>query len=374
MRKRNANNEIKRIKVFFIDGTKMCLVLKDLSYTSRRVICILLLCGALSACSNSSIAYYSQSVIGHSRLMLARQPVEKVLQKARESQNTELVTQLILAQELKSFATNELSLVNNNSYTSYVALEREFPVWTVVAAGEFSLQAKNWCYPIVGCAAYRGYFSKQAAIDYAASQQSKGLETTVGGVGAYSTLGWFNDPLLPSMMRYGEADFAETLFHELAHQMLYIKGDSGFNEAFATVIGEQGALKWLKSQRPKKLAEYQLRLSARSEFNSLLKKAKQALSAVYDSTVSDEQKRADKKDVFISLEREYQQLKIDKWHGRNWFDGWFSGPMNNARLASFATYRDKVPAFYSLLDQCKHDFKDCEFSRRYSSGTQQMLV
>ena len=174
--------------------------------------------------------------------MLAREPVDKVLKTANE----ELTGQLELSKQLKRFAIDELSLPESKSYNSYVALERDFPVWVVVAAPEFSVDAKQWCYPVIGCASYRGYFKKQSAQNYAKKISKKGFEVSVGGASAYSTLGWFSDPLLPSMMRYGDVNFAETLFHEIAHQKVYINGDSGFNEAFATVVGQEGAKRWLK--------------------------------------------------------------------------------------------------------------------------------
>jgi len=168
--------------------------------------------------------YYSQSVIGHSRLMMARKPVDKVIVTADEQ----------------------------------------------LAAPEFSVAPKQWCYPVIGCASYRGYFKKKSAQNYADKIAKKGFEVSVGGASAYSTLGWFADPLLPSMMRYGDVEFAETLFHELAHQKLYINGDSGFNEAYATVVGQEGAKRWLRKFRPNELKEYQDQIDATAEFNALV--------------------------------------------------------------------------------------------------------
>ena len=306
----------------------------------------------VSLTSCSTLGYYSQSVIGHSRLMLARQSIDKVLLEA----DADLKSKLLLAQDLKQFAVNRLALPDNQSYSSYVALEREFPVWTVVAAEEFSIQARSWCYPVIGCASYRGYFSKHAALEYAESLAKDNFETTVGGAVAYSTLGWFSDPLVPSMMRYGVADFAETMFHELAHQQLYIKNNSDFNEAFATMVGEQGTIIWLSENRPELLADYRQQLAARAEFSALIASTKQSLADVYSAEKSAGVMRKQKLEVFDRLNPEYQKLKQQSWQGKGWFDNWFKKPLNNARLAAFSTYRDQVPNFTSLLQQCGSNF------------------
>ena len=234
--------------------------------------------------------------------------------------------------------------------------KRDFPVWTVVAADEFSVEPITWCYPIIGCAGYRGYYSLQGANNYAKTIMGKGYETSVGGAGAYSTLGWFDDPLLPSMMRYGVADFAETIFHELAHQVVYIKNNTSFNEAFATTVGEQGALLWLHSNRPDLLAEYQARILAKDDFSRLLTANKATLAEVYASNTTLEEMRNAKQIVLGSLRKEYENLKEAKWKGVGWFDSWFDVPVNNARLAAFASYRDQVPEFANLLSVCAVDF------------------
>lgn len=285
--------------------------------------------------------------------MLARQPIEKALASADE----DLRLKLELAGKLRDFSVTELALPDNGSYRNYVALQREFPVWTVVAAEEFSVEAHRWCYPVIGCAAYRGYFSESAAQRYAESLVQKGLEATVGGAPAYSTLGWFDDPLLPSFMRYGEADLAETLFHELAHQRLYINGNSSFNEAFATVVGEQGAIRWLTMNRPEGVSAYEQRLRVRNEFSALLAEYKEQLAQLYASGKSADQMRIDKKGLFEQLRTDYEVLKKQSWQGVVWFDRWFDIPLNNARLAAFATYRDLVPKFVELLVRCDNNFQ-----------------
>lgn len=300
----------------------------------------------LSGCS--SVRYYGQSVIGHSKLMLARQPIDTAISKADQP----LKAQLELSQALRLYASQELGLPNSKSYSSYVALKREYPVWNVIAAPEFSLDAKQWCYPIIGCASYRGYFRQSSAQRYADKMERQGFETTVGGATAYSTLGWFSDPLLPSMMRYGDADLAETLFHELAHQKLYINGDSDFNEAFATVVGEIGAARWLAAVRPHQSDQYQQSLQARDQFYTLIENTKRELSKMYLEPMPVLDMQRAKKVAFAQLRANYEQLKKRKWGGQPIFDGWFEKEPNNARLAAFSTYRSKVPSLLALLNKC----------------------
>ncbi len=300
----------------------------------------------LSGCSN--VSYYSQSIVGHSRLMLARQPVDNVIKNADDA----LKSKLLLSKQLRAFAVEELGLPRSNSYKTYVALEREYPVWTVVAAPEFSLSAKLWCYPVIGCASYRGYFSESAANAYAAKLRAKGFETEVGGAPAYSTLGWFADPLLPSMMRHGDASFAETLFHEIAHQRLYVNGDSDFNEAFASVVGEVGVLRWLAQFRPHAIGQYKQQMNVREQFYELVSKVKQRLHIVYESDALKAEMAAKKNRVLNDLLAEYQELKHNEWDGKAWFQAWFKEQPNNAKFAALSTYRDRMPELRALLNQC----------------------
>lgn len=334
-----------------------------------KLLIVLSLAGLLSACS--SVAYYSQSIIGHSRLMLARQSIDEVLKTA----DPELADQLRLVQNLRQFAVSELGLPNNRSYTSYVALKRDYPVWTVVAAAEFSLEAKSWCYPVIGCASYRGFFVEEDAEQYAASLSDKGLETSVGGATAYSTLGWFSDPILPSMLGNGEAQLAEVLFHELAHQRLYIKGDSAFNEAFATVVGEQGALLWLQANAEQKVLDsYLSQRHAIADFDQLLNATKSKLAALYDSDLPVNQKQLNKKELVLELQQNYQELKETRWQGRKWFQHWFSKPVNNARLASISTYREKLPELEQLLLACDKNFTRFYRSLERLTGRDKIVV
>ncbi len=312
----------------------------------------------LSACQ--SVGYYAQSVSGHTKLMLARKPVDKALATAQPN----IARKLRLSKELKTFAVERLALPDNRSYSSYVALGREYPVWVVVAARPLSLSARQWCYPVIGCASYRGYFSERAAQKYARSLTNKGWETYVGGASAYSTLGWFSDPLLPSMMNGSDASFAEVLFHELAHQVLYKKGDSNFNEAFASVVGEQGALLWLREKQPEAVDRYQANLAARRDFSKLIEQLKEQLAHVYKEGVNEinatkpsiSPKIKAKMALIDQFRRDYEVLKRERWQGTPYYDAWVTKPINNARLAAFSTYHTLLPDFEKLLDLCQQDF------------------
>ena len=313
-------------------------------------LCLLLvLGGALVGCS--TVAYYSQSVAGHTRIMLARKPVDQAIEVAGEP----LRSQLILSQQIRRFAVADLSLPATRSYRHYVALEREYPVWNVVAAEEFSIEPKYWCYLVIGCAAYRGYFNQNNAHDYALGLQEQGFETLVSGATAYSTLGWFADPILPSMLRYGEVALVETLLHEMAHQRLYINGDSEFNEAFASLVGEEGTRRWLSQHRPHELPEYEARLRAIEQFGQLVQETKAALKVLYADASEVELKRQTKHKLLLEMQIKYDRLKSMNWGGKPWFDHWFQQPVNNARLAGFSTYRDKIPALSQLLTSCGGD-------------------
>ena len=304
----------------------------------------------MSGCE--TVGYYSQSIIGHSQLMLARQPIDKALKNVDDKDKSSL----LLAKSLRQYAIDELALPKNNSYLSYVDLKREHPVWSVVAVSEFSIQPEVWCYPVIGCASYRGYFSEKAANRYALKMKKKGLETLVGGVTAYSTLGWFNDPLIPPMFRYGDNTLAEVMFHELAHQQLYVNNNSAFSEAFATVVGEHGTLQWLRKNRPDQVEAYQERMRVRNDFSALIKSIKKDLKKVYRLDIPDQEKRQRKQAVFTQLKQNYETLKAERWQGKAWYGGWFERPLNNARLAAIATYRDLVPEFEVLLAACNNDF------------------
>jgi predicted aminopeptidase len=254
-----------------------------------------------------------------------------------------------LAKQARRFASADLGLPDNGSYTKYVDLKRPSVVWNVFATPELSMQLKQWCYPIVGCATYRGFYAKEDAERYADYLRSQGLEAYVSGIPAYSTLGWFEDPLLSSFIRFPDAEVARTIFHELGHQVLYIQGDTTFNESFASAIEEIGLEKWLQVQPERELLtkNYAEFTSRKKDFIAALKKHRLALEKVYQEGRSDEEKRQGKADVFASLQREYVTLK-ESWGGFKGYDGWFSQKLSNAHLATVATYSELVPGFIAL--------------------------
>ncbi|WP_353412806.1 aminopeptidase [Arenicella sp. 4NH20-0111] len=324
------------------------------SRSFRKLNRIALLLATLSLlCGCQSVGYYSQSIVGHSKLMLARMPIERAI-KTVDPQTAE---KLRLSKELKKFSVQELGLPDNTSYTTYVALERDYPVWVVTAAPPYSLKPKQWCYFIIGCASYRGYFSREAATAYANGLERKGWEVNVGGAPAYSTLGWFSDPILPSMLRTSDVDFAEMLFHELAHQRLYINGESSLNEAFASLVGEQGAIKWLTAYFPDKLERYLRRQQALRDFSGLIEQLKSELNRIYDQSYEDDIKGREKKKAIVTFRKNYESFKLNEWSGKGYFDNWVLQPINNARLAAFSTYHTKLPPLEALLRRCGGDLR-----------------
>jgi len=314
---------------------------------------LLVVCLPLAGCS--TVGYYSQAVSGHISLMSARVPIEQVI---ADPQTPEAVrARLRVALAAREFAVTELGLPDNGSYTRYVQLDRSAVVYNVFAAPEFSLQPKTWCFPVAGCVVYRGYFSRQRAEQEAGSYSGQGYDTWVGGAAAYSTLGRFEDPLLSTMLYGEDARLAGLLFHELAHQKLYVKGDSAFNEAFATALEEEGVRRWLEGAgRDEELAAWQAQGRRALSFEHLLARTRGFLQEVYSSAVPAAEMRVAKAEAFAQLRRDYEALKAS-WDGWSGYDRWFDAPLNNARLIPSATYRRLVPAFRILLHQADGDLE-----------------
>jgi len=300
----------------------------------------------------SQISFYSQSFIGHTKLVSKSKSVKKVL---AQTEDENLKRQLELSQEVLAFAVDELGLPDTKSYRKYVELDKDFPVWNVVAAGEFSLKAEQWCYIIIGCATYRGYFAPENAERYAQKIQEEGLETHVRGAVAYSTLGFFRDPLLSSMFRYGDLYLIEILIHELAHQELYLDNWTDLNESFANVVAREGVRRWLAERSPEQQLEYDARKQAGEDFAELVKHLKLDLAVVYEDDQTVEKKREAKKAAIDVFRVNYEHLKQGKWSGRGWYDNWMSQPLNNARLAGYSTYQNYVPSLERLLVACDND-------------------
>ena len=327
---------------------------------SRRTLVILTAVAAgvasLTLMSCSSIGYYSQAVTGHLKLMSDREPINELLKS--ESTDPELSKKLQTLVDARRFAIDTLKLPANKSYTTYAATGRDYVTWNVVAAEEFSLQPKTWCFPIAGCVNYKGYYKEQAAKDYAAVLAAERYDVTVGGATAYSTLGWFNDPVLDTMLRGGDIRYVGTLFHEMAHQVLYVKDDSNFNEAFASFVEQQGMRIWLESRDENdRIGNYQAYLERSDDFNKLLQATQADLRKLYSQELDNEVKREQKKAVFEKMQESYVSLK-QSWDGYSGYDRWFSREINNARLLSVATYRKWVPAFEAIYNEQGKSMED----------------
>lgn len=305
----------------------------------------LLVSVTLSGCA--SLGYYAQSVGGQWELWHKRRPISTVL--AAPDTPTPVRNKLQAVLRMRDFASRELALPDNDSYRSYADLQRPFVVWNVFAAKPYDTTLQQWCFPFAGCVGYRGYFSETAARSYARELNSQGLETYVGGVAAYSTLGWFDDPMLNTVINRSPARIAGLIFHELAHQQLYVKGDTAFNEGFATTVELEGVRRWLaahgdEAQR-RAYAQFRRRQDA---FVDLVVQSRDRLQALYDKGLSEAEKQAGKRAIQAHLRQQYQQLK-QQWGGYSGYDAWFAQDLNNAQLAAVTTYRDQVPAFQRLL-------------------------
>jgi predicted aminopeptidase len=334
----------------------------------------------------SAGCYLLQSVQGQLALMSKREPINFVIDQP--STAPALRAQLEAIAAIRDFASRELGLPDNGSYRSYADLGRPYVVWNVVAAAEFSVDAKQWCYPIVGCVAYRGYFAERKARRFAQALRGRGFDVAVGGVAAYSTLGHFNDPVLNTMMGWNDVELAAIIFHELTHQLLYVKNDSSFNEALATTIEEEGVRRWLLAQgREADLASHRVRQEHYAKVIELLSATRTELRAVYSSALEPSLKREKKRAAFTAMRASFARLKAG-WGGHAPFETWFDGDLNNAHLASVATYFACVPgfereleaaggnltAFYSRvralakLDQSERDARLCGAADAGSSG------
>lgn len=329
----------------------------------RAIFVLLLFTLWLSVSGCRTLSFYSQAVKGQYQLLAQRQPISDLLADPHTPQI--LRDRLLLVQQLRGFARTHLSLHLDGHYEHYVDLKREFVVWNVQAAPEFSLQAKTWWYPVVGSLDYRGYFSLAGARAYGEwLKQRRDYDVYYGAASAYSTLGWFRDPVLNTFLFEPDPELAEVLFHELGHQEVFAAGDTDFNEAFATTVGQEGTRRWLKSQGHLALQKaYETALRRNQQFVQLVMTARSRLEQLYGDTRDDEgrlrasrqpsgltpdQLREQKGRIIDQLRADYETVKMD-WNGYSGYDLWFNGPINNAKLNAVATYYDLVPGFERLL-------------------------
>jgi predicted aminopeptidase len=305
----------------------------------------LLVAGALASCS--TLHYYTQAAQGQYALLSESRPIDDWL--ADPGADSRLKSRLGAARQIRQFAVRALDLPDNGSYKNYTALQRPFVLWNVVATPELSIKPIQWCFPVAGCVNYRGYYARQDAQDYARTLREQGNDVQVDGVSAYSTLGWFNDPLISTFIHYPDAELARLIFHELAHQVVYVAGDSQFNESFASTVEEVGVERWLEQSGTPLMRENYVRYRARKEsFLALLLACRRELERTYASGAAPVEQRAAKARLFERLKDDYLVLK-QGWGGYAGYDRFFAEPLSNAHLASIATYNDFVPAFRALL-------------------------
>jgi predicted aminopeptidase len=300
-----------------------------------------------SGCTN--VGYYWQSVSGQLEVWRRERPIEEVF--ADPSAARALKDKLARVLEIRAFASRELGLPDNRSYRRYADLGRPFVVWNVFAAPEFSLKPVEWCFAFAGCVTYRGYFAKEDAERFAAGRAAEGYDVFVGGVPAYSTLGWFADPMLSTVINYSDPRLARLLFHELSHQVVYVRGDTVFNESFAVAVEKEGVRRWLASRgSPRDKASHEVAVARQDDFLRLARTYQAKLTSLYRTRMAPEAMRARKKELFEEMELDYRKLK-DRWGGFAGYDRWFVQKPNNAQLASVGIYSQLVPAFEALLER-----------------------
>lgn len=300
---------------------------------------------ALGGCA--SVGYVAQAAHGEWQLLQARRPITGII--ASPATTPALRTRLTLVQDVRQFAVTDLGLPDNRSYRSYTDLHRPFVVWNVVAAPRFSVQPLRWCFPVSGCVDYRGYFKERRARAFAAKLAARGDDVQVDGVSAFSTLGHFADPVLSTMLRYGDLDLAGTIFHELAHQLYYVPGDSEFDESFAMTVEAEGLARWLAARgRSGELAGYLRERHLEDRIDALFAQGRRQLAQLYAQALPTADKLARKRAVLTQIGARVRALESSE-HLTSGYDEWVARGLNNATLASVGTYSDCVPGFERLL-------------------------
>jgi predicted aminopeptidase len=317
---------------------------------------------ACLAAGCSTLGYYAQSVGGHLDLLARARPIDELRSDSATPQ--QLRERLALAARIRDFAVAELKLPDNRSYRSYSDLGRNAAVWNVTAAPELSLELQTWCFPVVGCVGYRGYYDLAAAQAEAGALRARGFEVNVYGVPAYSTLGkldWLGgDPLLNTFIGWSEGELARLVFHELAHQVVYAEGDTMFNESFATAVERIGVARWLAQHAGDEARrQYAAQDARREDFRALTRRYRDRLKSIYDRAAPDADKRAAKAEAMRELRADYARIKAERWAGPNGpfsgYDAWFERA-NNASFGVLAAYNELVPAFERLYEREGRDF------------------
>lgn len=307
----------------------------------------------LTSCAD--LGYYLHSARGHFDIINKQQDIHHLLQEEEIPGN--LQHQLRRVLEIRDFAFQQLQLPRSDSYSAYADLGRDHALKNLFAAEEFSIRSKQWCYPVVGCAGYRGFFDQQRLDQFVRNLQQENYDIYIARVSAYSTLGWFDDPVLNTFIHWPDYRLAGLIFHELAHQQLYVDGDTQFNESFATAVQQAGVERWLQYQgKTEQLQRYRRHLQNRQQVIGLIQQARQDLDKVYQQQIDEDTKRKRKADRLQQLKQQYQSL-AQSFEVKDGFHQWFNRDINNAQLASLSTYHDWVPAFRRLLEQQQQDFQ-----------------
>ena len=310
-----------------------------------RILLLILAVLYLSGCAE--LAYYTHAAGGQLEVISAREPIEDVIENPATNNQTR--RQLLLVQQARTFAVKELHLPDSDTFRDYADLKRPWVLWNVYATPEFSLELKQWCYPFIGCQGYRIYFDEDYAKQVAGELEQQGYETYIARSPAYSTRGWFADPVYNPMLHYDDPTLVGILFHELAHEKIYFTDDSQVNESFATIVQYEGLRRWMarRNDSPAYL-EYRRDEEREERFVSMVLAFRQELESLYRQKISDEVKRQRKQALFSSLRSKYEELK-SQWDGYKGYDHWFNKPLNNARLAPVATYNGYLKAFQAML-------------------------
>jgi predicted aminopeptidase len=327
---------------------------------------ILLLCvlPSLSACT--LLDYYGHLANGQWQLLRARQPIAEIL--ADEQRDPLLKQRLRQVQTARRWAVAALQLPDNGSYTRYAELDRPYVVWNVFATPAYSLQPVERCFPIAGCLAYQGYYALPRAQQRADELRAAGNDVYIGGVPAYSTLGWFDDPVLSSMMRWDDATLIGTVFHELAHQQLYLQGDTRFNESYASFVEQEGLRQYRASHAQAPIAFDAAAQARKAQFVQLVLASRERLQELYRQTLPEPERAAGKAAEFARLREDYRQLRDGPWGGFSGYDRWFAdGTLNNAKLLPFGLYDEDVPAFAALYAEQGQDWARFHAAARHWS-------
>ena len=313
---------------------------------SLLVVAVAVLGLGIAVVSCAPVGYYAQSVAGGTKVLLKRKPIDRLLAGDRLTEDERQMLERV--QALRRYAVEQLGLPDNGSYQTYADLGRPYATWNVVAAPRYSVEPKIWCFAVAGCVSYRGYFSKRRAERYAEKLVAQGYDVSLGGSPAYSTLGWFKDPVLNTFLTRSEHDLAGLIFHELAHQRLYVKDDTAFNESFATAVEIEGVRRWLTdSGRANEIGRYELGLERQRQVNQLLLETRAQLAEGYAQADNDDERARVKEEGFRALRGSYERLK-QEWDADPYGD-YFARELNNADLVSSSDYSRWVAAFTALL-------------------------